>query len=204
MWIGSLQSHHLEEQAGVAALFTNGKYLSSITSSQARSTLSSKRKMAAKRAIPEKQWAQVFEKCRGPLEYKQIPVPKPKSDEVLVKIKFSGVCHTDLHVRIHVFWNISLLIEVLIFSVIRLGRATGPSAWRRPWLAVTKVCSLSQRFPDNINADLLFRCGSSCEGKYSQVVQEIENWERHTDQSIERWIGKGYWDWRYRGYKVAQ
>nr|ADO95354.1 truncated alcohol dehydrogenase [Fusarium oxysporum f. sp. lycopersici] len=47
--------------------------------------------------IPEKQWAQVFEKTAGPIEYKQIPVQKPGPDEVLVNVKFSGVCHTDLH-----------------------------------------------------------------------------------------------------------
>ena len=29
--------------------------------------------------------------------YKKIPVQKPGPDEVLVNIKFSGVCHTDLH-----------------------------------------------------------------------------------------------------------
>nr|ADO95353.1 truncated alcohol dehydrogenase [Fusarium oxysporum f. sp. lycopersici] len=46
--------------------------------------------------IPEKQWAQVFEKTAGPIEYKQIPVQKPGPDEVLVNVKFSGVCHTDL------------------------------------------------------------------------------------------------------------
>ncbi|KAJ5966280.1 hypothetical protein N7481_012994, partial [Penicillium waksmanii] len=37
------------------------------------------------------------EKKGGPPIYKQIPVPKPGPDEVLVKIKYSGVCHTDLH-----------------------------------------------------------------------------------------------------------
>ncbi|KAI4721713.1 alcohol dehydrogenase-like protein [Aureobasidium sp. EXF-10727] len=47
--------------------------------------------------IPEKQWAQVIEKTGGPLEYKQIPVPKPGPDEVLVNVKYTGVCHTDLH-----------------------------------------------------------------------------------------------------------
>ncbi|KAL8933675.1 MAG: hypothetical protein Q9216_006260 [Gyalolechia sp. 2 TL-2023] len=47
--------------------------------------------------IPDKQWAQVIEKTGGPVEYKQIPVPKPGPDEVLVNIKYSGVCHTDLH-----------------------------------------------------------------------------------------------------------
>ncbi|KAI9850304.1 MAG: alcohol dehydrogenase [Thelocarpon superellum] len=43
------------------------------------------------------QWAQVFEKSGGPVEYKKIPVPTPGADEVLVNVKFSGVCHTDLH-----------------------------------------------------------------------------------------------------------
>ncbi|CAI7630158.1 unnamed protein product [Penicillium manginii] len=47
--------------------------------------------------LPETQWAQVVEKKGGPPIYKQIPVPKPGPDEVLVKIKYSGVCHTDLH-----------------------------------------------------------------------------------------------------------
>ncbi|KAL8945864.1 MAG: hypothetical protein Q9222_007656 [Ikaeria aurantiellina] len=47
--------------------------------------------------IPDKQWAMVIEKTGGPVDYKQIPVPKPGPDEVLVNIKYSGVCHTDLH-----------------------------------------------------------------------------------------------------------
>src|SRR5213080_4618665 len=47
--------------------------------------------------VPEMQWAQVCERVGGPLEYKQIPVAKPSPDEILVNIKYSGVCHTDLH-----------------------------------------------------------------------------------------------------------
>lgn len=31
------------------------------------------------------------------MEYKTIPVPKPKDNELLINIKYSGVCHTDLH-----------------------------------------------------------------------------------------------------------
>ncbi|MCJ1351792.1 MAG: alcohol dehydrogenase [Icmadophila ericetorum] len=47
--------------------------------------------------IPKMQWAQVIEKTGGPVDYKQIPVQKPGPNEVLVNIKYSGVCHTDLH-----------------------------------------------------------------------------------------------------------
>jgi propanol-preferring alcohol dehydrogenase len=48
-------------------------------------------------SVPQEQWAQVIEKTGGPVEYKKIPVQKPGPDEVLVNIKYSGVCHTDLH-----------------------------------------------------------------------------------------------------------
>ncbi|KEY68284.1 hypothetical protein S7711_07036 [Stachybotrys chartarum IBT 7711] len=47
--------------------------------------------------IPQEQWAQVVEGEDGNVVYKKIPVAKPGPDEVLVNIKFSGVCHTDLH-----------------------------------------------------------------------------------------------------------
>ena len=47
--------------------------------------------------IPKRQMAQVLEEKGGKVKYKEIDVPKPGPDEVLVNIKFSGVCHTDLH-----------------------------------------------------------------------------------------------------------
>lgn len=49
-------------------------------------------------SLPDKQWAQVIESPGRSAVYKQIPVPSPGPDEVLVNIKYSGVCHTDLHV----------------------------------------------------------------------------------------------------------
>lgn len=47
--------------------------------------------------IPKKQMAMVIEKTGGPVEYKEIDVVEPGPDEVLINIKYSGVCHTDLH-----------------------------------------------------------------------------------------------------------
>jgi alcohol dehydrogenase, propanol-preferring len=52
---------------------------------------------SGKPAVPKRQWAQVIEKTGGPAVYKEIDVQTPGPDEVLVNIKFSGVCHTDLH-----------------------------------------------------------------------------------------------------------
>ncbi len=51
----------------------------------------------ARLAIPTSQKAVVFDTNGGPLEYRDIPVPKPKPNEILVNVKYSGVCHTDLH-----------------------------------------------------------------------------------------------------------
>ncbi|KAJ3454197.1 hypothetical protein MRS44_018091 [Fusarium solani] len=47
--------------------------------------------------IPTEQWAQVVEAPGGSVTYKRVPVHTPGPDEVLVNIRFSGVCHTDLH-----------------------------------------------------------------------------------------------------------
>nr|AAP51047.1 alcohol dehydrogenase 2 [Lachancea kluyveri] len=47
--------------------------------------------------IPETQKAVIFYENGGELQYKDIPVPKPKSNEILINVKYSGVCHTDLH-----------------------------------------------------------------------------------------------------------
>ncbi|KAL4788031.1 chaperonin 10-like protein [Aspergillus varians] len=48
-------------------------------------------------SIPELQWAQIIEEPGAAPVYKQIPVPKPGPDEILVKMHYTGVCHTDLH-----------------------------------------------------------------------------------------------------------
>ncbi|CUS23603.1 LAQU0S10e04236g1_1 [Lachancea quebecensis] len=48
-------------------------------------------------SVPKTQKAVVFETNGGELEYKDIPVPKPAANEILINVKYSGVCHTDLH-----------------------------------------------------------------------------------------------------------
>ncbi|AET41217.1 alcohol dehydrogenase ADH3 Ecym_7391 [Eremothecium cymbalariae DBVPG len=47
--------------------------------------------------IPLTQKAVIFYEHGDKLHYKDIPVPKPKPNEILVNVKYSGVCHTDIH-----------------------------------------------------------------------------------------------------------
>ena len=48
--------------------------------------------------IPKTMKAVICEKHGEPLKICQLPVPVPNDDEVLVKIRASGICHTDVHV----------------------------------------------------------------------------------------------------------
>ncbi|PWY72463.1 GroES-like protein [Aspergillus sclerotioniger CBS 115572] len=47
--------------------------------------------------IPTMQWAQLFSKQGSTISYTQIPVRSISPDEILVQIRYLGVCHSDLH-----------------------------------------------------------------------------------------------------------
>ena len=40
--------------------------------------------------------AMVLKKPGQPLELVDLPIPKPKEDEILIKVSVCGACHTDL------------------------------------------------------------------------------------------------------------
>lgn len=48
--------------------------------------------------IPEKMGAMLLEKLGEPLRYREIPVPQPAQEQVLLRVHACGVCHTDLHI----------------------------------------------------------------------------------------------------------
>jgi len=49
--------------------------------------------------IPKKMKAAVIEKSKGPLVVKEVDVPEPEANEVLIKVKACGVCHSDAAVQ---------------------------------------------------------------------------------------------------------
>uniref|UniRef100_A0A1I7UBW4 alcohol dehydrogenase n=1 Tax=Caenorhabditis tropicalis TaxID=1561998 RepID=A0A1I7UBW4_9PELO len=47
--------------------------------------------------IPSTQRVLIFDEYNGPLVVRKAPVPEPLDDELLVKVEYSGICHSDLH-----------------------------------------------------------------------------------------------------------
>ena len=47
---------------------------------------------------PETMRAMVLEQQGRPLKLKQVPVPSPRLEQVLIRVHTCGVCRTDLHV----------------------------------------------------------------------------------------------------------
>lgn len=48
--------------------------------------------------VPETQKGIIYQEVDGPLIYGDLLVPEPKPNEILVNVKYSGVCHSDLHI----------------------------------------------------------------------------------------------------------
>ena len=48
--------------------------------------------------IPDTMHAMVLEKPGKPLVYRELPVPRPSQNQVLIRVHACGVCRTDLHV----------------------------------------------------------------------------------------------------------
>jgi alcohol dehydrogenase, propanol-preferring len=48
--------------------------------------------------IPGTMRAMVLEKAREPLQFKQLPVPRPAAGQLLIRVAACGVCRTDLHI----------------------------------------------------------------------------------------------------------
>lgn len=54
--------------------------------------------MSAAEVVPKTHKAAIFDTIGGPIVVRDVPTPEPGPDQILVKIIYSGVCHTDLHI----------------------------------------------------------------------------------------------------------
>ena len=105
-------------------------------------------------SIPATMRAAVLEEFGKPLVFKDVPVPKPGTGEILVQVEFSGICHSDLHLQENNppvktplpiilghegWWNYGLVLWKLlsrndyIWSVTPIFNWIQYPWWRHPW-----------------------------------------------------------------------
>ena len=78
--------------------------------------------------VPALMRAAVFRET-GRLEIMEIPVPRPRTGEALVRVTACGVCHTDLHVLKDevAFPKPAVLGHEISGTVVEWGPSTAPS-----------------------------------------------------------------------------
>ena len=127
--------------------------------------------------IPEKMRAMVLEEPGRPLQFRQVPVPQPGADHVLIKVHTCGVCRTDLHILDGELANPKLPLipgHEIVGTVAAVGSAV--KAFRQgerigvPWLGSTcGVCRYCARGQENLCEHALFT-GYTRDGGYAEYA----------------------------------
>jgi propanol-preferring alcohol dehydrogenase len=121
--------------------------------------------------------AMVLDKVKAPLCYKELAVPSPHPDQILIKIHACGVCRTDLHIADGELSNPKLpliLGHQIVGTVMSLGK--GVKGFQPgdkvgvPWLGYTDgTCSYCMSGRENLCDRPLFT-GYTIEGGYAQYT----------------------------------
>ena len=127
--------------------------------------------------IPEKMRAMVLEEPGRPLQFRQVPVPQPGADDVLIKVHTCGVCRTDLHILDGELAKPKLPLipgHEIVGTVAAVGSAV--KAFRQgerigvPWLGSTcGVCRYCARGQENLCEHALFT-GYTRDGGYAEYA----------------------------------
>ena len=127
--------------------------------------------------IPEKMRAMVLEEPGRPLQFRQVPVPQPGADDVLIKVHTCGVCRTDLHILDGELANPKLPLipgHEIVGTVAAVGSAV--KAFRQgerigvPWLGSTcRACRYCARGQENLCEHALFT-GYTRDGGYAEYA----------------------------------
>jgi propanol-preferring alcohol dehydrogenase len=127
--------------------------------------------------IPEKMRAMVMEKQGEPLKLKQVPVPQPGPEQMLVKVHACGVCRTDLHIVDGDLTEPKLpliLGHEIVGGVVKKGQNVEKFAIGDrigvPWLGYTDgTCKYCQRGQENLCDNPKFT-GYTLDGGYAEYT----------------------------------
>jgi alcohol dehydrogenase, propanol-preferring len=134
-------------------------------------------------AIPETMRAMVLQTPGQPLVCMELPVPKPSTDQVLIKVHACGVCRTDLHLVDGELPNPKLPIipgHEIVGSVVQVGENVSSFALGDrigvPWLGSTcHKCLYCRTDRENLCDHPKFT-GYSLDGGYAEYAVADKNY----------------------------
>ncbi len=122
--------------------------------------------------------AMVFEELGQPLRARELPVPEPAPDQLLLKVRACGVCRTDLHLldgEVDIPHPPRVLGHQIVADVVAAGKdvVTPGDAGRRvgvPWLGWTDgTCEFCTSGRENLCLRALFT-GRDIDGGYAEYA----------------------------------
>lgn len=121
--------------------------------------------------------AMVFESHGKPLVLKDVPIPEPNDNQVLIKIHACGVCRTDLHIVDGELTKPKLPLIIgheIVGSVAELGKnVSGYNVGDKvgvPWLGYTDgTCKYCKRSEENLCENAKFT-GYTIDGGYAEYT----------------------------------
>ena len=127
--------------------------------------------------IPNKMKAMVFESQGKPLVLKEVPVPEPDDNQVLIKVHACGVCRTDLHIIDGELTTPKLPLIIgheIIGSVVKPGKNVSEfivgDKIGVPWLGYTcGECKYCRRGDENLCENAKFT-GYTIDGGFSEYT----------------------------------
>ena len=163
--------------------------------------------------IPETMHAMVLQESGQPLQYRDVPVPKPGPDQILVKVHACGVCRTDLHVVDGELPDPKLPIipgHEIVGSVVQRGDNAGSFRVGErvgvPWVGYTcGQCRFCRNGKENLCDHPLFT-GYTIDGGYAEYTVADKRYcfrlpESYTDTDVAPLLCAGLIG--YRSYRMA-
>ena len=142
--------------------------------------------------IPDKMKAMVLEKKGEKLKEKEVQVPEINADQVLIKVKACGVCHTDLHIVDQELTKPKLPL-IPGHEIVGIVVKTGDNVKKFkindrvgvPWLGYTcGDCRYCKRGQENLCENALFT-GYTLDGGYAEYTAAYQDYSFHIPEEYD-------------------